>query len=73
MLVKLRQELLEVGIKDIDAKLDILDVAAEQLNEERLMHKVGEADKGAGLLAVSEDRASQEAHILDVADVGPVD
>ena len=48
MLVKLRQELLEVGIKDIDAKLDILDVAAEQLNEERLMYKVGEADKGAG-------------------------
>ena len=73
MLVKLRQELLEVGIKDIDAKLDILDVAAEQLNEERLMYKVGEADKGAGLLAVSEDRACQEAHILDVADVGPVD
>lgn len=73
MLVKLRQELLEVGIKDIDAKLDILDVAAEQLNEERLMYKVGEADKGAGLLAVSEDRASQEAHVFDVADVGPVD
>ena len=72
MLLQFRQLFLEVAIEDVDAKLDILDVAAEQLDEDGFVDEVREANEGTGLIAVDQQGPRQEAQILDVVDVGSV-
>ena len=55
---------MEIVVEEVDTKFDVLDVAAEKLDEERLMHKVGEADERLGLLAIGEQCSCQEAQVL---------
>jgi len=72
VLVQLRQKFKEIRLKQVDSQLDVLNVASEELEEERLVDEVSEANESVGLLAVDENRPRDEAHVLDVAHVRPV-
>ena len=64
VLVQFGQHLLKVAVEEINAQLDILDVAQEKLDEKLFVDKVGETNESTAFLQVHKKGSGQKTHVL---------